>query len=150
MKGASGTDRWPKLIAPFVQDTVIFAAPGDPQNHRARQADPLRHSRNIPSSILNGDNDLGTFEQPNLEVPISAIERPATTRLLAMPKAGRPHFFMDFLAPPHGNTKDVRHLKVYEDGSNYVFTAGSARCIKETAYRDTLWLADKSFVIPNL
>ena len=106
MKGASGTDRWPKLIAPYVQDSMIFAAPGDPQNHRARQADPLRHSRNNPSSILNGDNDLGTFEQPNMEVPISAIERPGTTRLLAMPKAGRPHFFMDFLAPPHGNTKD--------------------------------------------
>jgi len=65
VKGASGTDRWPKLIAPYMQDSVIFAAPGDPQNHRARQADPLRNSRNNPSYILNGCNDLGTFEQPN-------------------------------------------------------------------------------------
>jgi hypothetical protein len=44
---------------------ISFAAPGDPQNHRARQADPLRNPRNNPSYILNGDNDLGTFEQPN-------------------------------------------------------------------------------------
>ena len=150
VKGASGTDRWPKLIGPYVQDTAIFAAPGDPQNFLARQADPLSNSRNNTIYILNGYNDLGTFDQPNREVRISAIERPASTLLLGMPKAGNPHFFMDFLEPPHGNTKDVLNLKVYEDGSNYVFTDGSARFIKEADYRDTLWLADKSFLIPNL
>ena len=145
----SGNDRWPKLIASYVQDPTIFAAPGDPQNFLTRKADPLSNSRNNTSYILNGYNDLGTFGQARMEVRISAIEAPTTTLLLGMPKTGSTHFFMDFLEPPHGNTKDVLNLKVYEDGSNYVFTDGSARFIKESDYRDTLWLADKTYVIPN-
>ena len=150
VKGASGTDRWPRLIAPYVQDTKILAAPGDPQNFIARNADPLSNSHNNTSYILNGFNDLGTFDQPNMEVKITSVESPSRTLILGMPKPGSAHFFMDFLEPPHGNSKDVLNLKVYGDGSNYVFADGSARFIKEADYRDSLWLADKAYVIPNL
>jgi len=148
--GASAQDRWPKLIGQYVQDTRIFAAPGDPQNFLARQADPLSNSRNNTSFIMNGFNDLGMLGQKNMDVRISSIETPASTLLLGTPKVGSAHFFMDFLEPPHGNNKDVLNLKAYDDGANYVFADGSARFIREADYRDALWLVDKTYVIPNL
>jgi prepilin-type processing-associated H-X9-DG protein len=83
-------------------------------------------------------------------VKITSVESPSRTLILGMPKPGSAHFFMDFLEPPHGNSKDVLNLKVHGDGSNYVFADGSARFIKEADYRDSLWLADKAYVIPNL
>ncbi|MCE9612265.1 MAG: type II secretion system GspH family protein [Chthoniobacter sp.] len=148
--GASGQDRWPKLIGQYVQDTRIFAAPGDPQNFLVRNADPLSSSRNNTSFIMNGFNDLGMLTQKSMAVRISSIETPVSTLLLGTPKAGSTHFFMDFLEPPHGNNKDVLNLKAYDDGSNYVFVDGSARFIREADYRDALWLVDKTYVIPNL
>ena len=148
--GQSGADRWPKLIAPYVQNTTIFAAPGDPANFIVRKADPLSNTTNNTSFIMNGYNDLGMLDQPNMDVRINRIETPSGTLLLGTPKSGSIHFFMDFLEPPHGNNKDILNLKAYEDGSNYVFADGSARFIKETDYRDTLWLVDKSYVIPSL
>lgn len=149
-RGQTSNDRWPKLIAPYVQDTTIFAAPGDPTNFIARKADPLSSTTNNTSYIMNGYNDLGMLGQASMSVRISAIEAPSGTLLLGTPKSGSKHFFMDFLEPPHGNNKDVLNLKAYEDGSNYVFSDGSARFIREVDYRDTLWLVDKSYEIPTL
>ena len=148
--GAAGHDRWPKLIAQYVRDTKILAAPGDPANFLIRHADPLSNSTNNTSYIMNGYNDLGMLGQANMDVRINRIETPSNTLLLGTPKSGSIHFFMDFLEPPHGNNKDILNLHAYEDGSNYVFADGSARFIKEKDYNDTLWLVDKSYVIPTL
>ena len=148
--GQTGHDRWPRLIAEYVKDTRIFAAPGDPTNFIARNADPLSNTTNNTSYIMNGYNDLGMLGRANMDVRINRIETPSNTLLLGTPKSGSIHFFMDFLEPPHGNNKDILNLHAYEDGSNYVFADGSARFIKETNYRDTLWLVDKSYVIPTL
>lgn len=150
VKGDSETERWPRLIAPYLKDPVILAAPGDPDNFLARKVDPLSNSHNNTSYIINGFNDLGMLDEPSMAVKITAIEFPAATLLLGMPKTGSGHYFMDLVEPPHGNSKDVLNLKAYGDGSNYVFADGSARFVRESDYRDTLWLADKSFEIPNL
>ncbi len=144
------TDRWPKLLAQYIQDIRVYAAPGDPQNYLIRKADPVSNSRNNTSFILNGFNDLGTFENPSSIIRINRAELPSQTLLLGTPKPGSIHFFMDFLEPPHGNIKDHLDLKLYGDGSDYLFLDGSARFIAAKDYRDTLWLADKDYVIPEL
>jgi prepilin-type processing-associated H-X9-DG protein len=64
--------------------------------------------------------------------------------------AGSRHFYMDFLEPPHGNSKDLLDFRAYDDGSNYLFVDGSSRFITEKDYRDELWLTDKSWEIPQL
>ena len=148
--GTNGHDRWPKLIADYIKDTKVFAAPGDPTNFIVRNVDPLSNTTNNTSYIMNGYNDLGMLGRANMDVRINRIETPSNTLLLGTPKSGSIHFFMDFLEPPHGNNKDILNLHAYENGSNYVFADGSARFIKETDYSDTLWLLDKSYVIPNL
>ena len=148
--GANGHDRWPKLIAQYLQDTKVLAAPGDPANFLIRHTDPLSNTTNNTSYIMNGYDDLGMLGRANMDVRMNRIETPASTLLLGTPKPGSIHFFMDFLEPPHGNNKDILNLHAYEDGSNYVFADGSARFIKERDYTDALWLVDKSYVIPTL
>jgi prepilin-type N-terminal cleavage/methylation domain-containing protein/prepilin-type processing-associated H-X9-DG protein len=151
--GEEGDDRWPKLIAPYIKDIKIFAAPGDPNNYINRHVDPLSNTSNNTSFIMNGYNDLGMYTDPAMKVRINRITTPSTTLLLGTPKSGSEHFFMDFLEPPHGNQKDVLNLKAYGDGSNYLFADGSARFISAKEYNateDKLWLVDKDYKIPSL
>lgn len=151
--GEDSDDRWPKLIAPYVKDIKIYAAPGDPNNYINRHADPLSNEVNNTSFIMNGYNDLGMYSDPSMKVRINRITSPSTTLLLGTPKSGSVHFFMDFLEPPHGNQKDVLNLTAYGDGSNYLFADGSARFISAKEYNateDKLWLVDKDYAIPTL
>ena len=143
-------DRWPKLLASYLKDVKVFAAPGTQDDFITRNSDPLSNSTNNTSFLMNGFNDLGGFENNGAEVPLAKVEHPAETLLLGMQKRGSRHFYMDFLEPPHGNQKDRLDLKAYGDGSNYAFVDGSTRFVAEKDYRDDLWLADKTYVIPSL
>ena len=143
-------DRWPKLLATYLKDVKVFAAPGTQDDFVTRNSDPLSNGTNNTSYLMNGFNDLGGFDNKGAEIPLSRIERPAETLLLGMQKRGSRHFYMDFLEPPHGNQKDRLDLKAYGDGSNYAFVDGSTRFVTEKDYRDEMWLADKSYSIPNL
>jgi prepilin-type N-terminal cleavage/methylation domain-containing protein/prepilin-type processing-associated H-X9-DG protein len=148
--GQNGNDRWPKVLARYIKDPRIYAAPGDPKNYLLRKADPLSNQTNNTSFIMNGYNDLGTMEDPSTEIRINRFDSTGNTLLLGTPHSGSRHFFMDFLEPPHGNHRDVLNLTAYGEGSNYLFADGSARFIQEKDYHDTLWLADKSYQIPKL
>ena len=143
-------DRWPKLLAHYLKDVKVFAAPGTQDDFIARNSDPLSNSSNNTSFLMNGFNDLGGFDNKGAEVPLVRVESPVNTLLLGMQKRGSRHFYMDYLEPPHGNQKDLLDLKAYGDGSNYAFVDGSARFIAEKDYRDEMWLADKTAVIPSL
>ncbi len=143
-------DRWPKLIGKYLNDVKVYAAPGVTDNFLQRNADPLSNGSNNTNYLMNGFNDLGGWDKKGAEIRVSNIEYPATTLLLGMQKPGSHHFYMDFLEPPHGNQRDLLDLKAYGDGSNYLFVDGSARFIAEKDYRDDLWLADKTYVIPNM
>jgi prepilin-type N-terminal cleavage/methylation domain-containing protein/prepilin-type processing-associated H-X9-DG protein len=143
-------DRWPKLLAPYVKDVKIYAAPGQKNDFKLRNADPLSNGSNNTSFLMNGFNDLGGFEKGGVSIPLVRVEYPANTLLLGMQKPGSRHFYMDFLEKPHGNQKDLLDTKAYGEGSNYAFVDGSAQFILEKDYRDELWLADKTFTIPSL
>jgi prepilin-type processing-associated H-X9-DG protein len=148
--GKDGNDRWPKLLAVYLKDIQVYAAPGDPQNYLQRGVDPLSNTANNTSYIMNGYNDLGSMEDPNVQVRTINFQSASDTILLGTPKPGSIHFFMDFLEAPHGNNKDILNLKAYGDGSNYFFADGSARFIAERDYTDKLWLVDKDYEIPVL
>ena len=141
---------WPKLLGQYLKDLKVYAAPGKQDNFIIRNADPLADSPNNTSFIMNAFNDLGTWDNPNVEVRLASVQAPSNTLLLGMQKPGSRHFYMDFLEPPHGNSKDRLDLQAYGDGSDYLFVDGSARLIAMKDYRDELWLADKTFVIPQL
>ena len=143
-------DRWPKLLANYLQDVKVYAAPGIQDNFIVRKTDPLSNTGNNTNYIMNGFNDLVSFESSDVQIRIVSIESPSTTLLLGMQKPGSHHYFMDYAEPPHGNQKDLLELKAYRDGSNYLFADGSARFIAEKDYRDELWLPDKTLVLPNL
>lgn len=143
-------DRWPVLLAHYLKDVKVLAAPGTNDDFITRNSDPLSNSSNNTSFLMNGFNDLGGFDRNGAEIPLTRIEQPANTLLLGMQKKGSRHFYMDYLEPPHGNQKDLLDLKAYGDGSNYAFVDGSARFIEEKEYRDEMWLADKSSVIPHM
>ena len=149
-RGEPGQDRWPKVLARYLQDVRVYAAPGDPSNYLNRKVDPLSNTTNNTSFIMNGYNDLGTILDPNVEVRLNQFQSTSNTLLLGTPKAGSIHFYMDFAEPPHGNQKDILNLTAYGDGSNYFFADGSARFIAKKDYDDKLWLTDKSYEIPNL
>jgi prepilin-type N-terminal cleavage/methylation domain-containing protein/prepilin-type processing-associated H-X9-DG protein len=143
-------DRWPRALAKYLQDVRVYAAPGMQDNFLVRHADPVANAPNNTSYLMNGFDDLGGFDDPEAKIRIAQIETPASTLLLAMQKPGSRHFYMDFLEPPHGNQRDRLELKAYRDGSNYTFVDGSARFIAEKDYRDDLWLANKSYIIPSM
>jgi prepilin-type N-terminal cleavage/methylation domain-containing protein/prepilin-type processing-associated H-X9-DG protein len=141
---------WPKAIQPYLKDLQVLAAPGKDDNYIKRKVDPVSQRQNNTSFIMNGFNDIGTWKNPNGEVRLVNIQSPAETLMLGMQKSGSRHFYMDFLEPPRGNSKDLLDFKAYEDGSNYLFVDGSSRFITEKDYRDELWLTDKTWEIPEL
>lgn len=144
------TDKWPKVLAQYLKDVRVYAAPGDPENYLKRNVDPLDNTANNTSFIMNGYNDLGTIDDPSVDVRINRFEATSNILLLGTPKTGSRHYFMDFLEPPHGNNKDVLNLTAYGDGSNYLFADGAAKFIKAKDYDDRMWLVNKSFEIPKL
>jgi len=141
---------WPKAIQTYLKDLQVLAAPGKDDNYVKRKVDPVSQRQNNTSFIMNGFNDIGTWKNPNGEVRLMNITAPAETLMLGMQKSGSRHFYMDFLEPPHGNSKDLLDFRAYDDGSNYLFVDGSSRFITEKDYRDELWLTDKSWEIPQL
>lgn len=141
---------WPKAIEPYLKDLQVLAAPGKDDSYVKRKVDPVSQRQNNTSFIMNGFNDIGTWKNPNGEVRLMNITAPAETLMLGMQKSGSRHFYMDFLEPPHGNSKDLLDFRAYDDGSNYLFVDGSSRFISEKDYRDELWLTDKSWEIPQL
>ena len=143
-------DRWPRALSKYLSDVTVYAAPGMADNYVARKVDPIANSPNNTSYLMNGFNDLGGFDNPDVQIRLSQVESPGNTLLLGMQKPGSRHFYMDFLEPPHGNQKDRLELKAYREGSNYTFVDGSARFIAEKDYRDELWLANKAYKIPEL
>lgn len=149
-------DKWPALLAAYLKDIRVYAAPGDPQNYINRKVDPLSNSPNNTSYIMNGYNDLNALNDPSVSIRIIGLSAPSQTIMFGTPKSGSTHFYMDF---QDGDNSNVLNLKLYNNGSNYVFADGSAHFISQTqyqqpqptsdpsvtvAYGDWLWLADKS------
>jgi prepilin-type N-terminal cleavage/methylation domain-containing protein len=142
------SDKWPKLLAEYLDDIRVYAAVGDRSNYIFQKTDPLSDARNNTSYIMNGYNDLGAFTNEAVEIRLTRLERPASVILLGTPKSGSTHFYMDMLEGPNGNHLDVLNLELYSGGSCYLFADGSARFIKKVDYDPHLWLVDTNFPIP--
>ncbi len=150
----NSTDRWPRALAPYVKDTRLYAAPGDPESWIQMGKDPLDNGRNNTSFIMNGYNDLldssagGDLNAAVIQVRTTQIERLSQVILFGMPRADSDHFYMDILEGPNGNQVDVLNTTVYSNGSCYLFADGSARFLKAQDHNVQLWLVNKEFAIP--
>lgn len=140
-------DKWPALLHEYLDDTKVYAEPGNPSNHLATGKDPLSNSPNHTSYIMNGYNDIGALDDPEIEVRIQQLEKPGSVILFGTPNIGSEHFYMDMLEG-RGNHNDVLNLEAYNGGSNYAFADGSARFIKKGDYSHELWLVNKTFEVP--
>ncbi len=142
----ASTDKWPKLLLPYVgENPRIYGEPDDMKCFLRTGKNPLEKSRNNTSYILNGFNDIGAFENESLEIRLLNIQKPSETILMAC-QSGTGNFYMDFR---EGNQNSVLNLRAYGTGSNYLFADGSARFISARDYDDRLWLVDKSAEIPT-
>ncbi|GAT34174.1 prepilin-type N-terminal cleavage/methylation domain-containing protein [Terrimicrobium sacchariphilum] len=143
------TDRWPRILADYLDDIKVYAAVGDGNVNRSDRELLLSNSRNNTSYIMNGYNDVGAYQDTTVQVRITQISHPSQVILLGTPKAGSTHFYMDMLEGKNGNHVDVLNLELYDNGSNYLFADGSARFIKKADYDHRLWLVNPDFAIPG-
>jgi len=139
--------KWPYLVHEYLQNARVYAAPGDTENFIRREANPLSNARNETSYIMNGYNDLGTLDDETVVVRMNAVDQPSKVILLAIPRTGSRHFYMDMLEG-RGNHRDVLNLKAYGDGSTFLFADGSARFLTEETYDHRMWLVNPDFQVP--
>ncbi len=137
-------DRWPRLLQPYLQDPKVYADPSDATNYLIKKSDPYSNGPNNTSYMMNGFNDVGAYEDPNVTVKLMSLDSPSQTILLA-PANGHNNFYMDF---EEGNQKDALKTKAFNDGSNYLFADGAVQFIKYKDYKDELWLVHKDSPIP--
>ncbi len=164
--GSNGpVDKWPALIGAYLNDFRVFASSYDKNNWIIRglpSTSATSSSENNTSYIMNGYNDLGTFDAPNVQVRINAFPSTSNIILLGTPMTPNTQFYMDFEEAPNGNQYDVLQLAAFNGGSNYLFADGSAKFITQAAYMapdpnnptqrygDDLWCVNKSYVIPKV
>ncbi|HEX4085963.1 MAG TPA: prepilin-type N-terminal cleavage/methylation domain-containing protein [Chthoniobacteraceae bacterium] len=158
-------DKWPVLLSKYLSDIRVYASIYDTQNWIIRGlslTDALSNSANNTSFIMNGYNDLGAYDTPNVQIRLNSF--PTTTNIILMgtPIIGSRQYYMDFEEPPNGNENDVLQLAAFNGGSNYLFADGSARFITQTEYQSSdpenpgqsygndLWCVNKGYVIPAI
>jgi prepilin-type processing-associated H-X9-DG protein len=140
--------KWPRLISEYLDNPKVYATVGDTNNYIFRNLDPLSDAANNTSYIMNGYNDLGALTNSTIEVRINQVDKPAGLILLGTPNSGSKQFYMDMLEGKHGNHQDVLNLKLYGNGSDYLFADGSAKFMTTNEYRPEMWLVNKDFQVP--
>jgi len=136
-------DKWPRLLVNYLGGDLkpkVYAEPGNRENFLRTNSDPLSNGKNNTSYIMNGYNDLGAYEDPDVTVKTNNVDQPSKTILMSV-QSGTGNFYMDFV---EGNDREVLNLKAYGSGSNYLFMDGSARFLKVEDYDRDMWKIDKS------
>lgn len=135
--------QWPTLLLDYLNnDPRVYAEPGSKKNYMALNQDPRSSQYNHTSYVINGFNDLGTYENEDRVVKIMGIERPSETILLAVQEYHPENFYLDVVLTEH---ELVFKPDYFNNGSNYLFVDGSARHLRKADYHHELWLADKTY-----
>jgi len=148
-----GENKWPTLLADYLKDTRVYAAPGLP-NYLTENEDPLSNAKNCTSFIMNGFNDRGTYNNENVQIRINQFTQLSQVILFGM-QVDTSNFYMDFVEK---NQDGVLKLDAYDNAAVYLFADGSSKLISKTDYTalmpgtgirygDWLWLADKNSAI---
>lgn len=139
-------EKWPMAISPYMGNPAILAAPeeiGKPLD------EILSNTRNRTAYMINGFNDIGGYDNPDLLVNITLVETPGNLILFGRKKPSVGQYYMDFVEGPNGNQNDVLDKTAYGSGSIYGFADGSGRFLTVDQYRDDYWLIDKDWEIPT-
>ncbi|MGC3988443.1 MAG: type II secretion system protein [Chthoniobacteraceae bacterium] len=124
-----GESKWPMLLADYLKDPRVYAAPGLP-NYLTENEDPLSNAKNCTSFILNGFNDRGTYNNENVRVRINQFSQLSQVILFGM-QIDTSNFYMDFVEK---NQDGVLKLDAYDNASVYLFADGSAKLISKADY----------------
>lgn len=141
-------NKWPLLLYDYIRSPKVYINPADPKPVALAPSAILSNGSNRGSFFFNGFNDLGALNDPSIQVNLSTLTDRSGTLLLGQKKSGDGSFYMDLLEGPGGNQSSVLNKTAFGSGSVYVFADGSARFIPLKEYSDSLWLANKEFVIP--
>jgi prepilin-type N-terminal cleavage/methylation domain-containing protein/prepilin-type processing-associated H-X9-DG protein len=139
------SDKWPVLLQPYLPSTKVFVDPGDPVAVAVPSDQLASNTTNHSSFFFNGFNDLGAFTNPTMTVSLANLTGPGELALLGEKVTGNTQYYMDFV---EGNQDDILNKKAYFGGSNYAFVDGSVQFIPVAQYNDTIWMVDKSYVVP--
>jgi prepilin-type N-terminal cleavage/methylation domain-containing protein len=153
---ATGTDRWPTLLQPYVGDQKVYIDPGDPVAVAVPPASLVSNTANNSSFFFNGFSDLGAYTNSNVQVGLANITSYSNLIILGQKINGNTQFYMDFV---EGNQDDILNKEAYFAGANYTFADGSSRFITAAAYNnisagatesdgDKMWLINQNYVIP--
>jgi prepilin-type N-terminal cleavage/methylation domain-containing protein/prepilin-type processing-associated H-X9-DG protein len=145
---ATGANKWPVLLLPYVTGPAEFVDPGDPVASKVPLDQMVSNTANNSSFFFNGFNDLGAYTNPNITVGMANIAGTGSPLLLLGEKVtGSTQYYMDFV---EGNQDDILNKTSYFGGSNYAFSDGSVEFMRPALYSDTMWLVDKTYVIPAI
>lgn len=140
-------EKWPRAISRYMGNPAILAAPEE----ISKPLDEiLSNTRNRTAYMINGFNDIGGYDNPDLLVNITLVETPSNLILFGRKKPNVPQYYMDFVEGPKGNQNDALDKAAYGNGSIYGFADGSGRYLTTEEYRDELWLIDQNWPIPTL
>jgi len=140
-------NKWPTLLLSYIgDDTRIYVDPGDPVATKIPSTQLISNTINNSSFIFNGFNDLGALDDPNVSVNLTSIPSSSSLILLGQQIPGGNNFYLDV---NQGDQNNVLKKQAYFGGSNYLFADGSLRYLKSTAYSDSMWLVNQSYVIPG-
>jgi prepilin-type N-terminal cleavage/methylation domain-containing protein/prepilin-type processing-associated H-X9-DG protein len=142
----SGSDKWPVLLLPYLQDPKVYVDPGDPVARVVPTQSLVSNTANNSSFFFNGFNDLGAYTNQSVNVTLASLTNTSNLILIGQKVHGSTQYYMDFV---EGNENDVLNKTAYFGGSNYGFADGSVRFMKLADYSDQMWLVNPAYQIPT-
>ncbi len=134
-------DLWPAALISYLEyKTEVYAEPGSTSNFRTLNVDPLSNLANHTSYTLNSLRDLGERAKTMFNIP-----QPASTIMMAAHE-NTLGFYMDI---DRNDFLRIVKYREYRNGAYYLFGDGSIRFVLAPDYNPRLWMADKSFELPE-
>jgi prepilin-type N-terminal cleavage/methylation domain-containing protein/prepilin-type processing-associated H-X9-DG protein len=147
VKTSNRSEKWPALIYEYMKEPSAYLDPQDAMKYKLTENDIIAGTGSNKSSyLINGFNDLGALNNPELAVSLLRIPDRANTILIGKKYVEKGDYYMD-VDEGGGNHIEVLDWKTYGDKANFYFADGSTRTYKRADYQNELWLVDKTYEI---
>ena len=140
-------ERWPAAFQAYLNgNTGVYRCPSAKDDAEMQQ-DPFSNAHNNTSYIINGFNDVMTYNTPSA-MKVDRLSDPSGIILFGESKNGDGGFYMDL---DEGNEQTALDTARHSGGACYVFADGHAGWIRSPqTVTEKLWWVNKSYVPPSL